>query len=441
MSSQASLGIVAVAIGVIALVVAGGLYLQVSTVNEKLESIDEKLTELAAQFNESSANITALGERLAAIEEEVQRLRSQGATVDQVQELSQRLAELAAQIAELSRRAESNSANITTLVEKLENVTRELEALRVSILFPVEVVDGTGDTVVIVSRPERIVSLAPSVTEDLYFIGALDRLVGVDEYSNWPEWVAEARDNGTLVNVGGFWNPSVEAILSADPDLVVGVAGVPSHESLKDVLGAYGIPVILLPQNSLSDIERSLLMLGKATGNVVEAAKAVVEFRANLSKYKLAAPAEPPRVAILVWINPAWVAGNNTFQDSVISTVGAVNAFSYLNGWQQVNPEDFLNAAPDIIVAVGIPVELVYQYFNDTLGEDASQIPALAEGRVYCIGTPYSDMLNRPSPRIIAAVAVVGLIVNPEAYGLDPNSIPQCINSTTLPQPPEPPAP
>ena len=437
-SSQPNLGYLALAIALIALIVAGGLYLQVSNVNKKLERIDEKLSSLSNQIEESGSNVTLLAQRLDELSQQVQELREKGATVDQVQELAQRLSEIAAQIVELTNKTGANAEDVTRLSEKLENLTRQLEELRVTIQFPVEIIDGVGDRIVIVSRPTRIVSLAPSVTEDLYFVGALDRLVGVDSYSDWPEWVAEARQNGTLVDVGGFWNPSVEAILSANPDLVVGVANVPSHESLKDVLGAYGIPVILLPQDTLDDIEYSLLILGKATGNIVQAAEAAVQFRANVSKYKLVAPQEPPKVALIIWLSPAWVAANNTFQSSVIELVGGVNAFSYLSGWLQVSPEEFLNAAPDIIIAVNIPVDQVYQYFNETLGEDATQIPAIANDRVYCIGPPYSDMFNRPSPRIVAAIAVTSLIINPQAYGISPGDIPACINGTTLPQPPEP---
>ena len=441
MSSQSSLGYVALALALIALLVAGTLYAQISSVNEQLRRIDEKLSDLSTQIERSSTNVTLLAQRLDELSRQVRELREQGATVDQVEDLAQRLSDLAAQIADLSARAGANAEEIVKLAEQIENITRELESIRVSLHYPVEVVDGVGDRVVIPSRPSRIVSLAPSVTETLYFVGALDRLVGVDEYSNWPEWIVEARNNGTLVNVGGFWNPSVEAILSANPDLVVGVANVPSHENLKDILGAYGVPVILLPQNSLDDIEYSLLILGKATGNIVQAAKAVVEFRANISKYKLVAPQEPPSIAIVVWLNPPWIAANNTFQNSIVEVVGGHNAFSYLSGWLQVSPEEFLSAAPDIILAINIPVDQVYQYFNDTLGEDAMQIPAIAEGRVYCIGPPYSDMINRPSPRIVASVAVVSLIVNPQAYGLDQSSLPTCINATTVPEPPEPPAP
>ncbi len=437
---QATLAIGALA--VVAIVVAGSAVYQAVTVKETLIAINETVSRIEESQNRIALTIEELQGEIDELSKRVSTLESSTVSKQELDELAARLQELSEAIASLQASSRESAEAVQELAAKLEEIAERLSRVEELVLFPVEVVDGTGETIVINQRPERIVSLAPAATEILYYVNATDRLVGVDEYSDWPEWIREARENGTIVNVGGFWNPSVEAILSAEPDLVVGVAGVPSHESIREIMAAYGIPVVLIPQESLEDIARALLIVGKATGNVVEASIAAGEFRAAVARVTLAAPADGRvSVALLVWINPAWVAGNDTFQSSLIEAVGGVNAFSYISGWAQINPEDFLNAKPDVIIAVGIPVETVYKYFNETLGEDAASISAIAEDRVYCIGDPYSSIINRPSPRIVSVLTIVQLLLYPEIYGYSTASLPACVNATTLPSPPQPPLP
>jgi len=426
---------VAAAALVVALIAVAAAAYAVASLNRAAQAQAEEAQKIAAALEE-------VNRRLDEISAKVNALSADTLTRADYEELASEIQALAETLARLEASNQEALAQIEELRARLGEVADRLSRVETLILFPVELVDGSGARVVIAAKPERIVSLAPSATETLYYINATDRLVGVDSYSDWPEWVKEARDNGTLVDVGGFWTPSVEAILSAQPDLVVGVAGVPAHESLRDVLAAHGIPLILLPQQTLNDIKESLVMLGKATGNIVEAALAAADFEAAVARVKIAAPANATvKAAILVWVNPAYVAGSGTFQDSLLAAVGAVNAFANTTGWAAVNPEEFLAAAPEVIIAVGIPVEAVYQYFNETLGEAAQEIPALAEGRVYCLGPPYSDMINRPSPRIVGVLTVVQSIIYPDIYQLGPNYPPQCVNGTVLPEPPEPPLP
>jgi len=426
---------VAAAALVVALVAVAAAAYAVASLNRAAQAQAEEAQRIASALEE-------VNRRLEELNAKVNALSAETLTRADYEELAAQVQALAEAIARLEASNQEALAQIEELRARLGEIADRLSRVETLILFPVEVVDGSGAKVVIPSRPERIVSLAPSVTETLYYVNATNRLVGVDSYSDWPEWVAEARENGTLVDVGGFWTPSVEAILSAQPDLVVGVAGVPAHESLRDVLAAHGIPLILLPQESLADIKESLIILGKATGNIVEAALAAADFEAAVARVKVAAPANAAvKAAILVWVNPAYVAGSGTFQDSLLSAVGAVNAFANVTGWAAVNPEEFLSAAPDVIIAVGIPVEAVYKYFNETLGEAAKEIPAIASGRVYCLGPPYSDMINRPSPRIVGVLTVVQSIIYPDLYGLGPDYPPPCVNATVLPEPPEPPLP
>lgn len=431
-STEKGLAVVAytaIIIAIIGLSIAGYMFYkasnEISKTNEKLSEISEKLTALNKTQAEQNAKLESYSQLAEAIKNINESLKNVASAQD--------LVKIAEEITLLKSSINQSQKDLIEQITKLEEKVKSLED---KILFPATIIDGSGDEVLIPSKPERIVSLAPSVTEILYYVNATDRLVGVDSYSDYPEWVAEARNNGSLVDVGGFFNPSVEAILSAQPDLVIGVAGVTAHQQVKQILKAYGIPVILLPQSSLNDIKKSLLIVGRATGNIEEAVKAAMQFESDLSRIKLANYTSTPKVALIVWLNPIWVTGNNTFQSEAIYWAGGVNVFANYTGWGTISAEQLLEASPDIIIGVGVNKTAIISLLEEELGDSANQIPAIANDRVYCIGYPYSDMLNRPSPRIINAIVVLQLIIHPEVYGYTPSTVPSCINSTSLPSVP-----
>ena len=435
---------IAAAIAVIAIITSGIAVYEIARVSgavKELRGQNQQILEEIRSISNTTTSIEDLSKKIEKLSNELNRLSNSSVSIDEYEKLVSQLEQVAEQISILSEQYNNTIPQIQDLQKQVNEIASKLKQLEDLILFPVEFTDGAGYTVVIPKKPQRIVSLAPSVTEILYYVNATDRLVGVDSYSNWPEWVVEARQNGTLIDIGGFWNPSVEKILAANPDLVIGVASATPHREIREILAAYGIPVVLLPDTSLDDVKQSILMVGKATGNVVEASIAAGKFEAELARFYVGSLNESakPRVALLVWVNPPWIAGSNTFQNDMIDQIGAVNAFSNISGWAQVNPEDFLNAKPDIIVVVGFPVDDVHSYFNETLGDAALDIPAIANRKVYCIGPPYSDMMNRPSPRVVYAMAVLQMIVYPDLYNV--TSLPECINQTTLPNPPTPPQP
>ena len=330
---------------------------------------------------------------------------------------------------------------MTLLVEgirgELLELQERLEEVYNSIYYPLVLVDATGDEVVIDHRPERIVSMAPSVTETIYFVNATDRLVGVDDYSDYPPWIQEARSNGTIASIGGFWDPSVEAILSLEPDLVIGVATAPSHVQVKKILEAQGIPVLLLPSNSLDDVIESIVMVGKAVGNPVDAYRVVKYMRASISSAELLfAQEEQAKVAVIVWLEPLFVVGGGTWEDEIIRLAGGVNVFSDLEGWPIVSPEALLDRSPDVIILLGghgvLSKEDFLSLLRDSLGSDANSIPAVANDRVYVLEGLYTDVYARPSPRTVLGIYVVGALVNPAAVGLTAGELPDTVDPGSL---------
>ncbi len=440
------------AIALLALIVVGGLgvlYLKISDLERRYSEISGALEEQAARqersVEELGATVGDLAGRLDELSRRLEELASgQEASRESVEELARQLAELRAQLDSLRAQVEAQgeaqadvAEQLAALEERLSLLEERLAGVEERLLFPVTVVDGSGDEVIVFERPERIVSIAPSATELIYYLNLLDRLVGVDDYSDWPPSVAEARERGEIASVGGFWSPSVEAILDLQPDLVVGVATAPPHHELKRVLEGYGIPVILLPAESIYDVAEAAVILGRATGQLVEGY--TVSFKIKMAAgYALALlqGVEPVRAAAVVWVNPLFVVGSGNWEHEVMELAGMTNVYGDLEGWPQVSPESLLERAPEIIVMTGhnygLTPDDLKSYLEEQLGDAANEIPAVAGDRIYLLGGDYENAFVRPSPRTVVSVYVLAVIAHPQAFGLTVEDIPRVVTPDSL---------
>ena len=426
----------ALAVALIALLVSG---YTLATITERIEANRELLERLEGKLGEvpSSSDVEELLGRIESLESRLSEVAS-----------LEDLARIALELERITTRVEELTGSIGTvnesLLSRIASIREELDRLEESIRFPVTVIDGTGEEVVIPSRPERIVTLVPSATEIIYFVGAADRIVGTDSFSDFPPEIKEKRERGEIVDVGGAYTQSPESVLAADPDIVFGSASIPLHRQIKEALKAQGIPVVLFPDSKLEDIVESLLIAGAATGNVVEAARAVVDFEALVSRIEQAAlDLDTVRVALVVWVNPIFVAGGGTWQGDMIERVGGINVFANATGWPQVSPEAFLEARPDLIIVTNsksqaVMGEELVNVLQSTLGEAVQEIPAIANGLVFTVNGTYEDILVRPSPRAALGLALLLYIIHPEALGQDYGAVPRLVDESTLPEVPLP---
>ncbi len=411
-----------------------------TSVMKSLENINEDIKKL-------TGNVESLGLRLneiSKIKEELIRLKAKLVKINSsISELVSKedLNSIIKRIKNVEKRIEglASISDVVKLKESLEELSRELNELLSITQFPISVVDATGDVVVIPERPTRIVSLLPSVTEILFSIGAGKQVIGVDEYSNYPPEVVEAVKNGSIANIGSGWYPNIEKILSLNPDLIIGVDSVVSHHTLKEIFSREGIPLILLPDRTLNDVVESIVIVGKATGNLIKAKKVALDVRSNISSMrnlvlKSIASRGKPKVAVLVWLNPLWVVGNGTWLHDLITFAGGINVFENLSGWISVSPEALIKASPDIIIITHVCGNASYalNILKELLGEGFKLVPALANGYVYCIRGSYNDALVRPGPRITLALKLLIAIIHPEAYGLSRNEIPNDLDPSTF---------
>jgi iron complex transport system substrate-binding protein len=337
-------------------------------------------------------------------------------------------AKLAYESEELGSLLSGLNSSVSYEVSRLNSTIKELS---VSLRFPVEIVDALNETVFIPSAPTRVVTLDPAATEDVMAVGAAGQLVGIDNNSliylppPFNYTVNKLYENGSVKNIGStYTSPSIEAILSLRPDLVIGTAGWGYNNYIASVLGQYGIPVLLLPSyNSLSDVYESIIMVGEATGHVQQAVSTVerdselmASLESRLSNYS------PVSVALVGWINPTYVTGGGTFQDSMISLAGGVNVFENSTGWPVISAEEMLNSNPQVIIVMsngGLFNETsLIQWLSSSIGPAYENISAIKYGRVYVVEGWYESLLSEPAVLLPYGVELLAEVLHPQAFNI-----------------------
>jgi iron complex transport system substrate-binding protein len=266
--------------------------------------------------------------------------------------------------------------------------------------YPVTVSSELGD-VVIEAQPTSIVSISPTSTEMLFAIGAGDQVTAVDFLSNYPPEVPA----GTL---DGF-APDLEAILGAEPDLVV-ASGLP--DDIMAGLGAAGVPVIIqTAATSFDDVFDQIAALGVATGNLDEAAETNADLRMSIDDVLAGLPEldEPVRVFHEI-DNSFYTATSATFIGHVYAEMGFENVadpYDDGGGYPLIDGETIIDANPTLIV---LPISEYSTYGAADIGSRPGWdgVSAVATGNIVEID---ADLASRWGPRIVEFMQAVAELV------------------------------
>jgi iron complex transport system substrate-binding protein len=261
--------------------------------------------------------------------------------------------------------------------------------------FPVTIETGNG-SVTIDSRPERIVSVSPTATEDLFAIGAGPQVVAVDDQSNHPA-------DAPMTALSGF-DASAEAIASFDPDLVV-LSFDPGD--IGAGLETLGIPTILQPAAvTISDVYTQIEQLGTATGNESEAATLVAGMKADIDAIVAGVPDLETAPVYYHELDPAYYSvTSSTFVGEIYGLLGMTSVADPADadgfGYPQLSGEFILDEDPDLIFLADTkccgetPETLAARPGWDELS-------AVAEGNVVPLD---DDVASRWGPRIVDLLA------------------------------------
>ncbi len=258
----------------------------------------------------------------------------------------------------------------------------------------ISVVDDLQRTVTLSRPAQRIVSLAPSITECLFAVGAGDRIRGVTDFCNYPPEAAHRR------HVGGMINPSIETVVGLEPDLVVLSMEGNVREDFRRLM-SFGIPVFVSNPRTLGGIYRSLRLLGTLAGTEDSAARLVARLEARERAVRSAAAGKPPvRVLLFVSLQPLMCAGSNTFIDGLLDDAGGTNLASRARGtYPSYSRENVIADDPQVIIGTSdiLPSGPTLR----GMFPEWTTVDAVRNGRVFPID---ADLVSRPGPRALDAL-------------------------------------
>jgi iron complex transport system substrate-binding protein len=273
------------------------------------------------------------------------------------------------------------------------------------------ITDSLGRRVSFSAAPRRIVSLAPSVTEILFAVGAGPQVVGTTQFCNFPP------EADALPEVGGFAanTINVEALVDLTPDLVITAAT--SHRAVVEALEKLDIPVLVLVPESFEAVYTNIEQIGALTGHAQEAAALTAEMRervAAVSARVASVPAEQrPGVFWEVTDEPLISAGPRTFIGQMIALAGATNIFADAQeDYPQVSAEAVVERDPAVILG---PDSRGPTLTPDLLAQRPgwAGITAVREGRVYQLN---GDIVSRPGPRLADALEELAQALYPKLF-------------------------
>ena len=245
--------------------------------------------------------------------------------------------------------------------------------------------DDLDRPVALPARITRVVTLAPNLTEIVYAIGAEDRIAGTDDFSDEP---AAAK---TLPKVGGM-QPNIEKIVALRPDVVLATT-TGNHPNLAPALAAVKIPLFVVRTDRLDEVPRAMERVASILGVRTNAAE---ELRAAIARQKRTR-ARRPRLLFVVWADPLYVAGRDTFSDDLLRLTGAENIVT-ITGWPQYSLESLVANPPDLILYVNkiapSQIEKLRTY---------AHVPAVAVDE---------NLFTRPGPRVSSAAETLNRILD-----------------------------
>jgi iron complex transport system substrate-binding protein len=271
--------------------------------------------------------------------------------------------------------------------------------------FPATLSDFQSRLVTVPARPERLVSIGPSITAFLFALGAGPRVVGVDDFSDEP---AEA---ATREHVGGI-KVNFEKVVALKPDLVFSVK---FSDGTIEKLQAASLNVLVVDPQSVSDVAKTATLLGKAVGADGLALARSIQQRVDAVRTKTANVTTRPRVYHEIDASdPAkiFTVGPGSYINDLIDIAGGANiAARAASAYPQLSAEEILRTDPEIIV---LAADAYSAKPADVAARQGwSIIAAVKSNRILTIDP---NLINRPGPRVGEAAEAYAKLVHPELF-------------------------
>jgi iron complex transport system substrate-binding protein len=263
--------------------------------------------------------------------------------------------------------------------------------------------DDLGRLVAINGTPQRIVSLSPSNTEILFALGLGDKVVGVTDYCDYPPEALEKE------KVGGYADPDIEKIVALNPDLILVAYGTPM-----DVINSMvelGLTVFGIKTTDLDDLLNDIKRIGEITDKELKAQALTSEMavRIQVVTNQTEELEQRPRVFYIVWHDPLWTAGSETFINELIEKGGGVNICGNITGYPTISIEEVVARNPEVIITSSWPG--VYEWaMNETA---LNTTDARQYNRVFVCD---DNLVQRPGPRLVEGLEWFAYFIHPEIF-------------------------
>ena len=253
----------------------------------------------------------------------------------------------------------------------------------------------------------RIVSLAPSVTETLFAVGAGEQLVGVCTFCDFPRAVAH------LDRVGSYLAPNVEAIVAKVPDVVIGVP--PNNPEAVAALRRAGRRVVIVQVDTIEQIETAMRTIAHEAGRDAQGEALLAGVRGHMAAVRARLDDAPQRrVLLLVGQNPLIAVGSGIFLNELIEQAHGVNlAAGTGQQWPRLSLEFAVASQPEVIIDSSMGSDETGKPQRLGIWRNFPALPAVRNGRLY---GRRSDTLLRPGPRLAEGFEELARLIHPECF-------------------------
>ena len=270
-----------------------------------------------------------------------------------------------------------------------------------------DVIDEFGRTVRLPLVPARIVSLAPSLTETIYALGAQDRLVGDTDYCDYPP---EAKKKA---KVGGVMNPNLEEIAALHPDLVL-VTKEGNRPDTVRALDTLGIPAYATDARTVDEVLSNTQKLAEILGVPEAGSSLTADLRGRLEALHGKLQDVPPtRVFFVVWTEPLQSVGKDTFVADALRKADAASIIDVKQDWPLISLEEVARLQPEYLVFAASHFDIGARDFDALAERPGWRILDAVRNRRFAV---VSDAVIRPTPRIVSAIEDLARQLHPSAF-------------------------
>jgi iron complex transport system substrate-binding protein len=266
--------------------------------------------------------------------------------------------------------------------------------------------DETGRRVNVPLQVNRIVSLAPNLTEIVFALKQENHLAGDTDFCDYP---AEAAQKP---HVGGPVNPNLEEIVTLHPDLILATS-INRRETM-DALDRLGLPVYFTDPHSVNEMITAVERIGSILGAEKTAAVVTGDLRSRLADLDRRLSGTAPRRALfVVWTEPLISIGRGTFVADALRHAGAQSVVETDSEWPHVNLEEMIRLQPEYLVFTGAHAADTREEIGALRARPGwRDLDAMRQGKIVVI----SEAIIRPVPRIVDAVEDLARSLHPEAF-------------------------